>query len=160
VEAIMKMKIIMVLPVIFLLILTNCSLFEDPSSVTVIEPQEGDILVKGETFKIVTYIDVDYKISELNINLWLPTGFADSALADSVNKDTTRSEAYDSTLWVYHFSDEDEDFPRKLTIEKELKVPFNAPVDDDYRLVIDAFNMGKSFAQGYSLPVRVRPPED
>jgi hypothetical protein len=155
-----KRKLGLVIVSVCLLILTNCSLFEGRSSVTVIEPQEGDILVKGETFKIVTYIDVDYKISELNIHLWLPTGFADSVLADSVNKDTTRSEAYDSTLWVYHFSDEDEDFPRKLTIEKELKVPFNAPVDDGYRLVIDAFNMGKSFAQGYSLPVRVRPSGD
>jgi len=157
----MRIKLSVVLVVVFLLILTNCGLFEGTPDVNFIEPQEGDILVRGESFKVIADIDVDYKVSGLNVELWLPLGLADKAYADSVYHDTTPDEVvYDSILWVYHFSDEEAKFLDKLTIEKELTVPSNAPVDNEYRLEIGALNLEGGFYSGYSLPVRVRSSND
>ncbi len=142
----MRKKLSLGLVVFFLLLLANCSLFEDGHVVHLIEPQAQDILVKGETFRVVADINVDDEISELKIILWLPSKIADTAFAD---------EEYDSTLWAL-----EGDFPRKITIEKELTVPLNAPVNDDYRLLVDAFYAEKNMSEGYSLSVRVRSSDD
>jgi len=144
---IMKRKKVVVLSVIFLLFLTSCSLFEDPPSVTVIEPQKGDILIKGQSFKVVADIDTDYKINELNVRLFWA----------SVQEDDSTD--YDSTLWEYDFTDEAADFLGKITIEKELTVPLDAPVGDDYRLVLFAMTLEGTYTygygEGYSTPVCV-----
>ena len=141
----MRKKLSLGLVVFFLLLLANCSLFEDGQIVHLIEPQANEVLVKGETFTVVTDINVDEEISELKVSLLLTIP----------SDDTTFYWEYDSTLWAL-----EGDLPRKITIEKELTVPLDAPVNDDYRLLVDAFYAEKNMSEGYSLPVRVRSPKD
>jgi hypothetical protein len=74
----MAKKTILVIPVIFLLVLTNCSLFEDSSEVNLIEPQDGDVLRQGESFMLIAETDFDYGVREVNVELWLPDGITDT----------------------------------------------------------------------------------
>ena len=103
----MKIKLSLVLVVIFLLVLTNCSLFDDYNLINLKEPQEGDVLVRGESFMVVTDFDVDEEISKINVELFLET--------------------YDTVLWEYDLFDEDVNFKGECQIEKKLTVPSDAP---------------------------------
>jgi hypothetical protein len=127
--------------VVFLLILANCSLFEDPPVVNITEPKEEDILVRGESFNLIAEIDADYGLHELSVELWLPDGITENP--------------YDSILWSYNVSDEGVDFIGKIEIEKEIMVPFDAPIDDSYYLQIHADNWGGGNGYTWSVPVSV-----
>lgn len=134
-------KLFLVIPVIFLLLLTNCSLFEDPPEISVIEPQDGDILRQGESFTLIAEIDFDYGVREVDVELWLPDGVTDIP--------------YDSILCSYKISDEGIGFKGKFKLEKELIVPSDAPIDDSYWLQVNSTNWGGGSGYTWSVPVSV-----
>lgn len=131
----------MVLSVFLLLLLTGCGLFDDAPSVTVIEPQNEDVLVRGETFTLVAEIDADYGVHELNVELWLLDGITENP--------------YDSVLWSCNISDEGVGYTGKVEIEKQLTVPSDAPIDDSYYLQVNAGNWGGGSGYTWSVPVSV-----
>lgn len=133
-------KIILVLLVFITLILTNCSLFDEPT-VTVITPQNEDILIRGETFTLNAEIAVDHGTHEVYVELWLPDGISENP--------------YDSLLWSFNVSDEGLDFEGKIEIEKELTVPLDAPIDDSYYLQVNADEWGGGLGYTCSVPVSV-----
>ncbi len=134
----MSKKTILVLSVVFMLLLTNCSLFDD-QIVNIIEPQDEDILVRGETFTLVAEIETDSRVRELTLDLFVPAGITENP--------------YDSTLWFYNVEDEGVDFIGKIEIEKEIMVPLDVPVDDSYYLQLNAINWGGG--SGYAWTVQV-----
>jgi len=138
----MRIKLSMVLVVIFLLVLSNCSLFEDPNPVNITEPKEGDVLLKGENFWVFADIDPEYSLYSVCVELLL------------ITEDST----YDSTLWECNFSEEGVSVIGDLSIGKELTVPLDAPVNDNYSLQVGILYGG--FGHGNSIPVRVRSSND
>lgn len=137
----MRKKLSLVILVFFLMLLTNCSLSDAPPTVTVIEPQDKDILVRGESFTLVAEIDSDYGLHDLSVELWLPDGITENP--------------YDSVLWSYNVSDEGVDFIGKIEIEKEITIPHDAPIDDSYYLQVNANNWGGGNGYTWSVPVSV-----
>jgi len=139
-------KVILVLSIFFTLMLTNCSLFDDPTVVNVIQPQDEATLRKGESFTFIAEIDVDQGTHEIYVELWLPDGISENP--------------YDSILWSYNVSDEGLDFEGRVEIEKELTVPLDAPIDDSYYLQVNADEWGGGLGYTTSVPVSVLASKD
>lgn len=136
----MKKKLSVVLSVVFLLLLASCSIFDD-QIVTIIEPQDEDILVRGETFTLVAEIEADSRVRELTVDLFVPSGITENP--------------YDSTLWSYSVADEGVDFTGKIEIEKEIMVPPDAPIDDSYYLQVNAIYWGGGSGYAWTAQVSV-----
>jgi hypothetical protein len=143
----MRKKLSLGLVVLFLLLLANCSLFENDNAVFIVEPQANEVLVTGETFTVLAHIKVDDEISGYKVSLLLPIA----------SDDTTSYWEYDSTLFVFPVPG---DIHTTLTINDELTVPLDAPVNDDYRLLVDTYDAENRGRKGYSLPVRIRSAKD
>lgn len=148
----MRIRLVRVFLSILLLLFVNCGLFEPPPAVRILKPKKGEILIKGEAFQVMAEIDVDFKIKELRVGLWDVVKHYDTILDEETE--------YDTTLWVYSFTYEEADFLREFTIEKELTVPTNAPVGDNYRLDFLTRAWENTYGIGYSLLVRVHSPND
>lgn len=135
----MKIKLSVVLVVIFLLVLTNCSLFEDPNLINLKEPQDGDVLVRGESFMVVADFDVDEEIGEINVELF--------------------SEVYDTVLWEYDLFDESVNFKGECEIDKKLTVPSDAP-GLCFLQVNYFYKWDKAYGYANTVMVSVVDPED
>ncbi len=148
----MRIRLNRVFISILLLLFVNCGLFESLPAVRILKPKKGETLIKGEAFQVKAEIDVDFKIKELRVGLWDVVKHYDTILDEEIE--------YDTTLWVYSFTYEEADFLREFTIEKELTVPTNAPVGDNYRLDVGVHALEEGYGLGYSLLVRVHSPND
>lgn len=160
----MRKKLSFVIVSFFLLLLTSCGLFEGPTQIKITAPQEGDIFVQGDSFWVFADINPNYYVGSVNVSLILlpEHRMYDSVfLRDSMYICTTLvyedTLSYDSTLWECDFGAEGVSVEGNLSIAKQLMVPFDAPVYDDYTLNIDLYG-GGGYADG--IPVSVRSSDD
>jgi hypothetical protein len=137
-EAIMRIKLSVGLLVIFLLILISCSIFEDPNPVDIIGPEEGDILIKGDSFWVFAEVSPNYGVYSVFVELLL----------------VTEDSMYDSTLWECNLLEQGISVQSDFSIAKELTVPLDAPADDNYTLQVVLSEGGSG--RGNSVPVKVR----
>ncbi len=152
----MRNKLSVVLVVIFLLLLVNCSLFEDSNFINIKEPQERDALVQGENFLFVADIDLHHGVAEMNVRLFSSSG---TIIRDSLSDSLIYVKPYDSVLWRYDSFDEDVSIMGKYKIEKEITIPPEVPEGEFYVLQVNYLNWDGYSGYANTVMVSVVAPE-
>jgi len=149
-EAIIRIKLSVGLVVVFLLILVNCSLFEDPPVINITEPEEGNFLVQGDSFYVCADVTPEYGLSSVSVRLLL--------MPEAIIYDSTLT--YDNTLWECDFGEEGISVQGDLSVAKELMVPLDAPVYFNYLLQVTASYDGGGIGYSNTVPVSILPSND
>ena len=153
----MRKKLILAVSVIFLLLLASCTLFEEPTSITIEEPSERDMLVPGESFMLLADIDLYHGVSEINVTLFSSSG---TTIRDEVGDSLIYVAPYDSVIWRFDSFDEDVNFMGKYKIEKEITVPPDVPAGEFYFLQVNYLNWDGYSGCANTVMVSVTSPED
>lgn len=142
----MRMKLSPVIVSIFVLLLTNCSLFEDPAPVNINGPKEGDILVKGDSFYVFADIHPEYGMDAVSVRLTL------------IPEDSTYHSTfiYNRKLLECILWEEGISIQGDVSIAKELMVPLDAPVNDNYDLRVEIGYQGGGSGYVGAVPVKIR----
>jgi len=151
----MRKKLFLVLSLIFISLLTNCSVSENSEYINMKEPEIGDILVQGEDFMIVADVGFTEGIRDINAEIFTAN---DANMWISLCDSLIPVEEYDSVLWRCDLLNEDVNFSGKFLIEKKLSVPPDVP-EGEYCLKLNSRVSGGNPRYSQTVLVCVVSPE-